>query len=122
MSTPQYLSDEDFAEYFLASNHVAPGEDVLDIEPRVEAWLSRNNMGHRSAFAIAVQVTKIAKPRVPTPEEAARLHDLHEGLSNTQPLTDDLLAARVADMAEFARERERLGVYKSTTDFLGGTR
>jgi hypothetical protein len=125
---PQYLSDQDFAELFVAANHVASGEDVLELEPRVESWLSRSGMSHRNAFAVAVQVAKIARPRVESPEEAARLHDLHEGVGDSRPPaigpTDDEMAARIRDMslAEFSRERQRLGLGSpNTLDFLGGS-
>jgi hypothetical protein len=70
----QYLTDADFAKYFLQVHTVRPGEDVLDVEPRVERWLSRSGMGHRSPFKIAVQVSKLAKAEpapapLPTPDE-----------------------------------------------------
>jgi hypothetical protein len=128
----QFLSDEQIAEHFVQANAIKPGEDVLDLEPRVAAWLDRVNLGHRRAFPVAIQAAKLTAAHVPSAEEAARLDDLHQGIGDSRPpLTeaelvarDRALAARVSNMsmAEYARERTTaLGMHRSLLDFLGGS-
>lgn len=125
--TAQFLSDEQFAEYFLGQNTVAPGADVLDLEPLVQTWLDRVGMAHRRAFPIAIEAAKLARPappRLPSPEEAARLDDLHQGIGDQRPLTEAELADRVGEMsvAEYANFRQQLGVGQpDVVTFLGGS-
>jgi hypothetical protein len=121
------LSDAEFARLFAGMNTIRPGEDALDLEPRVEAWLSQHGMTHRSALRIAREVTRLAPEpppaRVPTPEEAA-----WQGAgygNNRQALTEAELASHVQNMslAEYVRARGSLtpGLERSLIDFLGGT-
>ena len=121
----EFLSDEKMAEYFLqAGNTVQPDASPVDLEPRIEAWLSRANMAHRNALRIAIEVVKRAKPApLPTPEQAARQHDQAQGVGDPRPLSaDDLQAARISAMGmrEWSQERQRLGLAKSTADHLSG--
>jgi hypothetical protein len=125
MTERLYLSDQQMGEYFCQANAVQPGASPIDLEPRVQSWLERANMAHRSALAIAVEVAKL-KPEpapIPTPEEAAWRQNQVDGIGNAPPLSaDDRLAAEVAswDLATYSRQRGRLGLHKDTYTFLSG--
>lgn len=128
MSASQFLLDSDIARYYLqAGNTVRPGESPVDLEPRVQNWLDRANMGHRSALAVAVEVAKLrpepAPAPLPTPQEAAWLQNQADGIGDQRPLSaDQALANHIQSLtlAEWAQERVRLGLTKNLVDFLGG--
>jgi hypothetical protein len=128
MTARLYLGDEQLAGYYVQANGPArPGEDALDLEPRVLAWLSRANMGHRSALKIAIEVVKLrpepAPAPIPAPEAALWEHHMSNGIGDRDPLAaDQALAAHIQSLslAEWARERVLLGLAKNLVDFLGG--
>ena len=105
--TAEFLSDQQMAEYFLqAGNTVQPDASPVDLEPRIEAWLSRANMSHRNAFRIAIEVTRLARPvPIPAPRPVAFAQDVVNGISD--PPADE--AARIRDMplAEWEKERSK---------------
>jgi hypothetical protein len=117
MSATQYLSDEVFAQYFRQANTVVPGADVLDLEPRVQAWLDRAGMGHRRAFPIAIEVSKLARKepapvRMPSPEQAAFEVNQAEGIGDQVPDVASM------SMADYGKARQRL-IRRSSGDGVG---
>lgn len=112
----QFLSDEQFAELWLQTNVIGAGEEVPEIADRVQAWLSRHDMGHRRPWAIALQVAKLSKPApAPDPAEAARLDDVREGFGDTQ-----ILDVNSMTMDEFAAYRRQIGLGQRTDDGIFG--
>ncbi len=104
----QYLTDADLAAMFVGLYGVAPGEDVLDIEPRVERWLA-GSLPHRSAFKVAVEVSKLARPEPASdPAENARQLDLQEGIGDVNGMS----------LAEYAEARPQL-LRRSAGDGVG---
>jgi hypothetical protein len=103
------LTDQAIAEYFLQAGHtVRPGDDALDLEPRIEAWLSRANMGHRSALAVAIEAVKMAEPEPAT---------IRQRSQNQMP---DVSSMSMQEYAAVRREQLGMGP-KDLIDFLGGS-
>jgi hypothetical protein len=92
VTSHQFLSDEQIAGYFLQSNTVRSGEDALDLEARVQSWLERSGMSHRSALAVAVEAVKLARPEP-------------EPVRQQPPPPGDGQRIRELTMAQYAQER-----------------
>lgn len=114
------LSDQDFAELFLGENTVDT-DNLLVIVDQVEAWLSRVDMRHRSAWSIGWIIAKLAKASAPTAPEV----DRQWAQSNLEGYGDQPNPADMS-MSECAQWRSTQGIgrshsYSGTLEFLGGS-
>jgi hypothetical protein len=124
------LSDQTLASHFVRERGVGTDRSAQALVDRVEAWLSRNGLSHRSALAVAVEANRLAEqraapPAAPSPEEVTWREDIRQGTTATDPtgpVNEQELGARVAqmDMAAYSKFRQQAGIGMSRDHGLGG--